>query len=60
MYGIALSQTVDSNCNRWRKTSAQDAPGGTYSAVTGAIRVSSEPMGRYLSLCWVGRQNTNL
>jgi hypothetical protein len=60
MYGYALSQTVDSNRNGWSKTSARDAPGATYAAVTGAIRVSGGPTGKNLSLCWAGRQNTNL
>jgi hypothetical protein len=34
MNGDALSQTVDSNLNGWRKPRALDAPGGMYAAVT--------------------------
>jgi hypothetical protein len=45
MYGDALSQTVDSNCNGWRKTSAQDAPGGTYAQVRSSHW--SSPSGNY-------------
>jgi hypothetical protein len=45
MYGNALSQTVDSDRNGWPKTSARDAPGGAYAAVTGVIRVSGGPTG---------------
>jgi hypothetical protein len=60
VYVDALSQSVDSNSNGWRKTSSRNAPDGTYAAVTGVIRVSDGPTGRNLSLGWAGRQNTSL
>jgi hypothetical protein len=60
MNGNALSQSVHSNSNGWRKTGARDAPGGTYAAVTGAIRVSGGPVGRIrVSIGPVGKTQKN-